>query len=122
MRRKVQDFVELVVSNSLSACLNVFFYKQLMYKKRVLDWSKNKATFVLCSRKIKKLCNIKKEYNDLLPLVNFMIFVVKRLRFFILDIFRDDERSYPPRTVRFSNNKLTFGPENKKLIKKLVEC
>ena len=63
----------------LVCLLKCLFYKQLMYKKRVLDWSKNKATFVLCSRKIKKLCNIKKKYNDLLPLVNFMIFVVQRL-------------------------------------------
>ena len=38
-----------------------------------------------------------------------------------VDIFRDDERLYPSRSVRLSNNKLNLGPENKKPeIKKLV--
>ena len=44
-------------------------YKKLLYKKRVLDRSKNEETLVLCSRKINKLCNIsllKQEYIYLL--------------------------------------------------------
>ena len=42
----------------------------------------------------------------------------------ILNIFRDDELLYPSGCVRLSNNKLSFGPENKKLIKKrlILEC
>ena len=35
-----------------------FFYKKLVYKKRVLGRSKNYAALVLCSTEIKKLCNI----------------------------------------------------------------
>ena len=37
-----------------------------------------------------------------------------------LDIYRDDERLYPPRSVRISNNKVSFGLKNKKLSKKLL--
>ena len=38
-----------------------------------------------------------------------------------LHIFRDDERLYPFRSVRLSNNELSFGPENKKPSKKLAK-
>ena len=40
------------------------------------------------------------------------------------DIFRDVERLYPPGSVRLSNNKVSFGLENEKLINKLLvlEC
>ena len=38
-----------------------------------------------------------------------------------LEIFCDNERICPFRSVRFSNDKASFGPENKKLIKKLLE-
>ena len=37
-----------------------------------------------------------------------------------LDIFREDECLYPSRSVRLCNNKVSFGPENKKLSKKLL--
>ena len=41
-----------------------------------------------------------------------------------MDISRDVERLYPPRTVRLLNNKVSLGLKNKKLIKKLLvlEC
>ena len=35
------------------------------------------------------------------------------------DIFLDDERLYPSRTVRLLNNKASFGLNNEKLSKKL---
>ena len=62
--------------------LHAFFYKKLVNKKRLLGWSKNQETFVLCSRKTKKLCNInlsKIEYIGMLPLVNLYDFAWKRL-------------------------------------------
>ena len=34
---------------------------------------------------------------------------------FCLDIFLDNDRTHPSRSVRFSNNKASVGPENKKL-------
>ena len=37
-----------------------------------------------------------------------------------MDIFCDNERIYPSRSVRFSNNKASSGPENKRLIKKCL--
>ena len=41
-----------------------------------------------------------------------------------LDYFRDVERLYPPRSLRLSSLKASFGLENKKIIKKLLilEC
>ena len=41
-----------------------------------------------------------------------------------LDISQDVERLYPPKNVRISSNKVSFGLENKKLIKKFLalEC
>ena len=41
-----------------------------------------------------------------------------------LDIFRDVELLYLPRSVWLSNNKVSVSPENKKLIKKplALEC
>ena len=80
---------------------------------------------VLCSRKIKKLYNInlsKTEHIDLLPLGNLYAFYLKESELVILvclNIFRDVERLYPTRGVRLSTN-ASFGPENKKLIKKLL--
>ena len=37
-----------------------------------------------------------------------------------LDIFQDIERLYPSRGAQLSNNKVSFGIENKKLIRKLL--
>ena len=65
----------------------------------------------------------KKAYIELLTLVNLYDLVWKRLQFmisFCLDIFRDNERIYSPKSVRFFNNKASSGPENKKLIKKCL--
>ena len=39
---------------------------------------------------------------------------------FCLHIFRDNECIFPSRSVGFSNNKATFGPENKRLLRKCL--
>ena len=52
-----------------------------------------------------------------------MIFVWKRLQLAILiflDIFRDGERLNPSRSVRLSNNKLSFCQEIRTLVKELL--
>ena len=36
------------------------------------------------------------------------------------DILRDNERLFPPRSVRLSNNKMSFDVENDKLSKRLL--
>ena len=41
--------------------------------------------------------------------------------FICLGIFRDDEHLYLSKSVRILNNKLSFGPEDKKLIKFLEQ-
>ena len=52
----------------------------------------------------------------------FFVSSVKRLALVLLclDIFHDIERLYPARGAQLSNNKVSFGIENKKLIKKLL--
>ena len=49
---------------------------------------------------------------------------IKHVILICLDIFRDFQRLYLPRTFRLLNNKVSFGLKNKKLIKKLLvlEC
>ena len=37
-----------------------------------------------------------------------------------LEISRDNRRLYPPRSVRLSDNMVSFGLENKKLIEKIL--
>ena len=37
-----------------------------------------------------------------------------------MDIFRDDDRLYLFRSARLSNNKVSFGPENRTLIRKVL--
>ena len=66
---------------TMRASIHAFYYKKLVSKKGVLGRSKNQRTIVLCSRNIKKLCNInlyEKEYIDLLPLVNLYDFCLEK--------------------------------------------
>ena len=37
-----------------------------------------------------------------------------------MDVFRDDGCLYPSRSIQFLNNKVSFGPESKKLAKNLL--
>ena len=65
--------------------------------------------------------------STLLPLVNLCDFCLTKTIACYFDLFghfRDVERLYPPKSVRLSNNKVSFGFEPKKLIKKhlVLEC
>ena len=103
----------------------IYVFKQLVYKKLVIDWEKNLETLVCCSGYVKKLYNTKfsrKSTWTCFLLLICTISVWKRFQLVILiclDIFRDNERLYPPRSVPLSSNKARFGLENKKLIEKL---
>ena len=66
----------------------------------------------------------KKEYIDGHPLVlcDFCLEKIVTCDFDLLDIFHDDQRLYPSKSVRLSNNKTSFGYENKKLISELASA
>lgn len=102
----------------------------MVYKKWVLDWSKSWETLVLCSRNIKKLYNLnlyKKSKLTCFHSLISIIFVCENIitcNFNFLGHFSWQWAVTPARSVWLSNNKLSFGPENKKLIKTLLaqEC
>ena len=60
-------------------------------------------------------------------LVNVVLFCCEKIvicDLIFLNISRNDERLYPSGSVRLSNNKLSFSPENTKLVKNILvlEC